>query len=148
MARFLCIIFLGFMITACGEGQGSKPADADVKEPASIYGQTWQWESTVTPVEKIMVTEPDRYTVTFSEDGRAAMRFDCNRGSGNFTVSENKISFGPMISTRAACPEDSLDAPFMKDLGRVSSFFIKNGSLYLEMPMDSGTMHFRPEKQD
>ena len=148
MARLLSIIFGVLAITACGGSQELQSEGTGSTEPASIYNQTWQWESTVTPVEKITVHEPERYTVTFSEDGSAAMRFDCNRGRGNFTLTENRLSFGPMISTRAACQEDSLDASFMRDLGRVSSFFIKDGNLYLELPMDSGTMRFRPEKQD
>ena len=49
-----------------------------------------------------------------------------------------------LISTRMACPPDTLDGPFMRDLQRVSSFFVEDGHLYLELPMDSGTMKFRP----
>jgi hypothetical protein len=31
----------------------------------------------------------------------------------------------------------------MRDLQRVSSFFVEGGELYLELPADSGTMRFR-----
>ena len=146
MTRLIYIMFLGLMIISCGKG--SEPESVVEKsEPASIYNVTWQWESTVTPVEKITIQEPERYTVIFSEDGKAVMQFDCNRGNGNFTIAENRISFGPLISTRMACPEDSLDTSFTRDLERVASFFLKDGKLYLELPMDNGTMCFRPEKQ-
>jgi hypothetical protein len=37
-----------------------------------------------------------------------------------------------------ARPQDSLDSQFMKDLQRVSSFFLQDGNLYLELPFDSG----------
>ena len=70
----------------------------------------------------------------------------CNRGGGDYRISTGKLSFGPLLSTRMACPEDSLDGPFMRDLQRVVSFFVENGMLYLELPMDSGTMKFRPER--
>ena len=35
----------------------------------------------------------------------------------------------------------------LRDLQRVVSFFVDNGTLYLELPYDSGTMKFRPEGQ-
>ena len=72
-------------------------------------------------------------------------RFDCNRGGGEFRISPDKLSFGPLISTRMACPEDRLDGTFMRDLQRVTSFFVQDGFLYLELPYGSGTMTFRPE---
>ena len=37
-----------------------------------------------------------------------------------------------------------LDGPFMRNLQRVTSFFLQDGLLYLELPYDSGTMKFRP----
>ena len=61
----------------------------------------------------------------------------------NYQISEGKLSFGPLLSTRMACPEDSLDALFMRDLQRVTSFFIEDGFLYLELLLDSGTMKFK-----
>jgi heat shock protein HslJ len=48
------------------------------------------------------------------------------------------------MSTRMACPPDTLDGPFMRDLQRVVSFFVDNDTFYLELPYDSGTMKFRP----
>jgi heat shock protein HslJ len=52
------------------------------------------------------------------------------------------LSFSPLISTRMACPADSMDGPFIRDLQRVTSFFIEGGKLCLELPYDSGTMIF------
>ena len=135
---------MALMITACGTELDLKAVATGIKESVSIYNVLWQWESTVTPVEKIMVQNPERYTVLFSEEGKVSMQFDCNRGGGDFTVSKNRLSFGPLMSTRMACPEGSLDSVFMKDLQQVASFFTKDGKLYLELPMDSGTMCFRP----
>jgi heat shock protein HslJ len=114
-------------------------------DPQSVLNKTWQWVSTITPVEKVTVTDPERYTIMLTEDGKLQARFDCNRGGGEYRISEGKLSLGPLRSTRMACPEDSLDGPFMRDLQRVSSFFLQGGLLYLELPYDSGTMKFRPE---
>jgi heat shock protein HslJ len=111
--------------------------------PELVLNKTWQWESTITPVTKINVPNPERYTILLTDEGRIQARFDCNRGGGSYEISAGKLSFGPLTSTRMACPEDSLDAPFMRDLQRVVSFFVEDGHLYLELPYDSGTMKFR-----
>lgn len=114
-----------------------------ILDPALVTGITWEWVSTTTPVERTDVPEPGRYTILLQPDGKLQARFDCNRGGGDYEIEEGKLSFGPLISTRMACPDDSLDALFMKDLQRVTSFFVRGGELYLEMPIDSGTLRFR-----
>ncbi len=117
--------------------------DEFVRDPAAITGIEWEWVSTTTPVEQTDVPEPARYTILLEPGGKLRARFDCNRGGGESELTEGKLSFGPMMSTRMACPPDSLDAPFMRDLERVTSFFVRAGELYLEMPYDSGTLRFR-----
>jgi heat shock protein HslJ len=125
--------------------QTEPTGDESSTDPQSVLNKTWQWVSTITPVEKIAVSNPERYTIIFTEDGKLQARFDCNRGGGEFKISPGKLSFGPLMSTRMACPEDSLDGLFIRDLQRVTSFFVQDGLLYLELPYDSGTMKFRPE---
>lgn len=109
----------------------------------NIVGVRWMWVSTLTPVERIEVTEPENYTLRLLLDGRAEVRFDCNRGGGNYTIEGNALSLGPLASTRKACPDGSQDALFQRHLENVSSWFLMDGDLFLEMPMDSGTMRFR-----
>jgi len=137
LATLLCITFLG-----CSSNAPSTPS-SHLKDPKAVLNKTWQWESTVTPVETITVPSPEQYTLLLAEDGTLKAKFDCNNGGGSYEISEGNLSFGPMMSTRMACPEGSLDMVFMRDLARVSSFFLEGGNLYLELPYDSGTMKFR-----
>jgi len=145
MQRILLVLLAGLMVVGCVAGSSSIQRTRNT-DPRTILNKTWHWESTITPVEKITVPAPERYTIFLQADGRAQMRFDCNRGSGGFKISPGKLSFGPLISTRMACPPGSLESAFMRDLQRVVSFFVDNGRLYLELPYDSGTMKFRPEE--
>lgn len=139
-------VVLCFCIAVIGCATGALPdQNKRSKDPQSVVNKTWQWVSTITPVEKIAVPSPERYTIILTDEGKLQARFDCNRGGGEFKISPGKLSFGPLLSTRMACPEDSLDRPFMRDLQRVVSFFVENGMLYLELPYDSGIMKFRPE---
>ena len=79
----------------------------------------------------------------FRIGGKLLARFDCNRGGGTYEISDGKLAFGPLASTFMACPPDSRATVFMRDLQRAVSFFVQDGKLYLELPMDSGTMRFR-----
>ena len=143
MLRVFSVLLIGMIIVSCAAGPLSGE-NTHRRDPQSVLNKTWQWESTITPVEKITVPAPERYTIRLSDDGRLRAQFDCNRGGGDYKISAGKLSFGPLISTRMACPPDSLDGPYMRDLQRVMSFFIEGGNLYLELPYDSGTMRFRP----
>ena len=144
MKRKMIKVFIGLALVGCAVGQPGNPSSRS-RDPQIVVGKTWQWVSTVTPLDRITVADPLRYTILLGTDGKAQVRFDCNRGSGDFKIADGQLSFGPLISTRMACPPDTLDRPFMRDLQRVASFFIDDGHLYLELPYDSGTMRFRPE---
>ena len=144
MHRTLLVLLVAMMVVGCTVGSSPIQRKRST-DPQTVLGKTWQWESTITPVEKITVPDPERYTIILTDDGKLQARFDCNRGGGEYKISAGKLSFGPLMSTRMACPPDSLDGPFMRDLQRVTSFFLQDGLLYLELPYDSGTMKFRSE---
>ena len=143
MIRILLIALLGMVFVGCATGN---LADQNKRgtDPQAVLNRTWQWESTITQTEKIVVPDPERYTILLEADGKAIVRFDCNGGGGQFQISPGKLTFGPLMSTRMACPPDSLDVTFMRNLQRVATFFVENGNLYLELPLDSGTMRFVP----
>jgi heat shock protein HslJ len=145
MMRILSMALLGMLIVGCAATGALPDENTRSTDPQSVLNKTWQWVSTITPVEKIVASNPERYTIILTDDGKLQARFDCNRGGGEFKISEGKLSFGPLMSTRMACPPDTLDGPFMRDLQRVTSFFLQDGLLYLELPYDSGTMKFHPE---
>jgi len=136
------MVFVCAAVIGCN-GNAPSVQNERSKDPQAVLNKTWQWESTITPAEKINVPAPERYTILLTDGSNLKAKFDCNGGGGNYEISEGKLTFGPMMSTRMACPEDTLDAPFMRDLQRVTSFFVEEGFLYLELPMDSGTMKFK-----
>jgi heat shock protein HslJ len=135
------LLFGAFIAGWAADGQTASAGRST--DPQDVLGKTWEWVGTITPVEKITVSNPERYTISLTDDGKLQARFDCNRGGGEYKISAGKLSFGPLLSTRMACPPGTLDGPYMRDLQRVVSFFIQDGDLYLELPLDSGTMLFR-----
>lgn len=138
----MALAILALSVSGCATASNT-PREERSKDPQLVLNRTWQWVATVTPVDTIAVPNPERYTIRLADEGKVQARFDCNDGGGKYILSEGKLSFGPLLSTRMACPADSLDRPFMRDLQRAASFFIRDGDLYLELPYDSGTMRFR-----
>jgi heat shock protein HslJ len=147
MTRFLILMAAGIFLIGCAAIPSNTQSEQN-HDPRTILDKQWQWESTITPVEQITVDTPENYTILLKADNKVQARLDCNRGRGSFVISLGRLSFGPMMSTRAACPPSSLDFRFAKDLQRVVSFFTRNNNLYLELPYDSGTMKFSPVKID
>jgi heat shock protein HslJ len=125
------------------EGRAAAAQNTISKNPESVYDTTWEWVKTVTPVEEINVNSPSDYTVRLTGDGMAYLQIDCNKGQGTIKMSEGKVSFGPIAATRRACPEGSMGAQFGTYLSQVVSFFRQGDVLYLELPADAGTLHFR-----
>jgi heat shock protein HslJ len=143
MRRKIFFGWLSLWLASCATN-GPAGLPARNRDPDALLGKGWQWLETITPVEKITAPNPDRYTILFASGGKLQARFDCNSGGGSYQISQGKVSFGPLLSTRMACAPDSLDGTYMRDLQRVVSFFIEERNLYLELPADSGTMRFRP----
>jgi heat shock protein HslJ len=105
---------------------------------------TWQWVSLTNPLEQITVGAPERYTIRFERDGRATVRADCNRGMTSYSVGADRhIAFRPIALTRMMCPPGSLGDRFTREVGRATTYFLKDGDFFLELPVDSGTLRFR-----
>ena len=106
----------------------------------------WEWVSTTDPAQgTVAVNDPSRYVILFKEDGTAYIKADCNNILGAYTINGNNISIELGPTTMVACPEDTMDSTFKQQLDQINSYFITGGDLYMEMPADSGTMHFIPQ---
>ena len=89
-----------------------------------------------------------KYTIAFGADGRVAVRFDCNRGSGGWTSpGPSRLEFGPMALTRAMCPPGSLHDRMVKHWPYVRSYVVKDGHLFLSLMADGGIYELEPLAQ-
>jgi heat shock protein HslJ len=105
--------------------------------PAEVVNVVWEWVGFVTPVEEI----------EFDGEGHAAIQADCNRGTGGYTVPDDgHIAVGPIALTRMMCESGSLADRFTQELGRATTYFLQEDDLFLELPVDSGTLQFRRQE--
>jgi para-nitrobenzyl esterase len=129
------------------DGDKEKPtAEAAKTEASPLVGTSWKLtkisygdNTTYKP------DDPTKYTLTFLTEGRVAVRIDCNRGRGTWkSLEPGRLEFGPMATTRAMCPPDSLYDLVVRDLPNVRSYLFRDGHLFLSLLANGGTYEFEP----
>jgi heat shock protein HslJ len=120
-------------------------ASADRPDLASVLGIDWQWQgSRYSDGTSSQPTDPDHYVVRLEPSGRVVLRVDCNRAMGAYHMLGTVLTIQIGSMTRAACPPESLDTIFVRDLSAVSGFSLDGDRLRLEMRSAdaTGTMEF------
>ena len=87
-------------------------------------------------------TNPADYTIQFFEDGTVGVQADCNVVRGTYDVQRDFIALGP--STLAACGPDSIDDEYRRGLEDAVGYLFEDGDLYMDLPVDVGTLRFSP----
>jgi heat shock protein HslJ len=128
--------------------QGDKlvaAGETPVVVPATgLVGPVWQWVQTLYNNDtQAMPSRPESYTVQFGADGTVDVRADCNRKGGRYSGQDRQIAIEITHSTMAACPDDSLEGPFVRDLTAGAVWFLKDGDLYIDLKYDTGTMRLK-----
>jgi len=73
---------------------------------------------------------------------------DCNRGQGTWQSTDGAaLAIGPVALTRAQCPPSPLQERFVRDLGLVRSYVVRDGRLHLSLAADGGIYTFAPERR-
>jgi len=113
------------------------------KSVLKVAGPEWEWVKTQMNDGKIIApTEAGVFMITLKEDGTITGKTDCNGFSGQYTMDDKKLSFGPFAATLMFC-EGSQEGAFTTSLAEVESYFInENNELVLQLKMDSGVMIF------
>ena len=81
-------------------------------------------------------------------DGRIAGHSGCNRYTGRYEQDGNRLSFGPIASTRMACPAErmKMERAWFQMLGKVRSFEATH--LVLELKGSDGTVIATLQRRD
>ncbi|MEZ5556956.1 MAG: META domain-containing protein [Pseudomonadales bacterium] len=122
----------------------SAPPPAIVQ--TGLSGTTWQLVEIAAMDDRVfMPAAGARYELTFEAGGVLLVQADCNRGRGTWAeTGSGGIVFGPIATTRMACPPGSLDARFLSSLSYVRSYVLRDGHLYLATMADGAILHLRP----
>jgi heat shock protein HslJ len=112
----------------------------------SLEGTTWQLVTFQGGDDRVLKPDdPAKYTIGFVKDRSLTARIDCNRGRGTWKMSPpSQLEFGPLVLTRAKCPDGSLHDQIVKQWTSVRSFVIRGGHLFLALLADGGIYEFAP----
>jgi heat shock protein HslJ len=115
---------------------------ADGRVPDNLKNTVWRWAETITPVEKITVSNPENYTLEFLPDGKLNVQADCNRGRGSFQSNGKNLTFSGIALTRKACLQGSLSNRFLRGLEAARVYKIEGDTMLIDLFADGGTMRF------
>jgi heat shock protein HslJ len=125
----LCLSLVLIVTAACAPippptaAPAAAPTAAATAAPTTtITDIVWQWTSVSnkTTGETTTVSTPEKYTITFREDGTLSGKADCNNFTGTYSQASGfSIKLG--ASTMAACPEGSLDQQYLQLLSSVAA---------------------------
>ena len=132
------ILLLGLIGLVTARALSAQPSDG-----AAITDVVWYWRATLlNDGTVIRPADPTRYTLELQADSQAALRADCNRGGGSYTLDGDRIDFGPFATTLIACPPGSLDSHYLQQLDQVARYRIIDGDLFFALESDRGWMRF------
>ena len=113
---------------------------------AVLAGTAWRLVEIVSMDDRVDVPD-DRssYTLQFGTDGSFRVRADCNRGTGTYTsANPGQLTFGPIATTRMACPPGSIGSVYHAQFEWVRSYVLEGGNLYLATMADGSIIGFQP----
>jgi heat shock protein HslJ/membrane-bound inhibitor of C-type lysozyme len=120
-----------------------RPAQDDGSGRVSLAGSAWRLVAFQSMDDTRLQPEAGKqFTLAFDADGALRVQADCNRGRATWSSTDNvSLTIGPAAMTRAMCQSAIYDR-FVRDLTSMRSFILKDGRLYLSLPVDSGIYEF------
>lgn len=99
-SALLCLPLI--LILGCGEKKPTQSAaPAAPSATLNLIGTDWLLDD----LAGTGVLDRVPASLTFPEEGKTAGNGSCNRFSGSVEISATTIKFGPLATTRMACPE-------------------------------------------
>jgi heat shock protein HslJ len=133
------------LFTVQDDRLAEKSASARPANLPAVAGPVWKWKiSRYSNDTQSVPPDPGHYTLQLLPEGHVSVRADCNRAGGVYRIEDHQITIDITHSTMAACPPDSLEQDFIKDLNAAVIYFIRDGTLFIDLKYDSGTMEFLP----
>ena len=126
-----------------GEVVQNFDGEADPKR-LKLDMKTWNWvRALYNDGREIIPKQPNKFTLTFLNDGRFSAGTDCNSMGGHYEAEKGTISFDQIVSTLMFC-EGSQEAEFVNLLQDTQGYhFTSKGELVLDLKFDSGSVIFR-----
>lgn len=125
--KLLAPILLGVMLPSCSGLSPVAPSQTVITNVA------WRLHSFQrSNFTKIEIQNHEQFTVWFGDDGRVAIRADCNNCVGSYDLTGQHLRLGLLACTRAYCGSQSLDTEYLSALESATAFSRAEGVLTIE----------------
>lgn len=114
----------------------------DRRPYATLEGTRWLLNSAMLRSGPVLSPDPRRYWIEFQPEHRLLVRADCNRGLGAWKADADSLSIGSVSYTRAVCEVSSVGAEFSAALETARSWYLRDGSLFLELTTEGRVLRF------
>ncbi len=122
---------------------GSRTIASSNDSGLEIVGSVWQWTKFLEAnANKILVDDPENYTIEFMPDGAVQIKADCNSVGGSYTVNGSQLTIELGPTTLVACPPGSLENEYLALLSDVNSYIMEGENLVLLIKYDTASMFF------
>jgi heat shock protein HslJ len=120
----------------------TRPTGQTAEMRAILYGE-WDWQRTrYNNNTETSPNQPGHYVLRFEPDGFLSAQVDCNSAGGKYQFQESRITLKLTNSTLMSCQQGSLEEAFQQNLATATSYFMKDGRLFLTLDNGTGTMEF------
>ncbi|MBD1424955.1 META domain-containing protein [Sphingobacterium arenae] len=104
-----------------------------VADQSDKLAGTWELDYIMESADFAQLYSSRKPTITFDmAENKVSGNSSCNNFSGSVKIEGQAISFGPLMSTKMACPGDG-ERVFFKNIERVTGFDVQNESLTMLM---------------
>lgn len=126
--------------TACSHSKAATGATSNStsENPSLLYDKDWRLVS----MQGELVDTAGMHRIPAIHFGKSDHRVSgnggCNGMGGTYTVTDDKLHFSPLISTKMACPNLAVENKYFKLLDQATRFEVSEGRL--ELFNDSGSI--------
>lgn len=123
-------------------GRTSRPVGQTAEMRAIMYGE-WTWQRTRSKNNKGTIpNQPEHYVLRFEPEGFLSAQVDCNSAGGKYQFEGSGITLKLTNSTLMSCPPGSFEDVFQQNLASATSYFMKDGRLFLALSNGTDIMEF------
>jgi len=152
MRASLCLLSVSLALGACSGISSTPPSNSPATAPVTavaiptLAGTSWRlasFQANNDGSQALRPGTPDGFTLSFGQDGRLAVKLDCNRGTGPWQAvatdaTGGTLSLGPVATTRAMCPPDAVGSRLAQDLPALRAWRLQDNRLHTGLPADAG----------
>jgi len=105
--KTLCsLAILLALLSACNSADKKPAKGVTPAAPLNLVGTEW----TLADLAGAAVIANSKASIAFPEAGHVAGNGSCNRFTGSVAITGDKLTFGPLASTRMACTDGGVSA--------------------------------------